>query len=69
MKDAFEQSVNQRQNRPAELLAKFIDAVMKSGGKGAAGGAAGGVAPGGDMEAQLDAALVMFRFLSGKHLL
>lgn len=43
--------------QPAELLAKFIDGVMKSGAKGGSEE---------ELEGTLDAALVVFRFLSGK---
>jgi hypothetical protein len=29
MKEAFEQFINTRENRPAELIAKFVDAKLK----------------------------------------
>ena len=35
LKESFEYSINLRQNRPAELVAKFIDSKLKSGNKGA----------------------------------
>lgn len=34
LKEAFEHFVNVRANKPAELIAKFIDAKLKSGNKG-----------------------------------
>ena len=34
LKEAFEYSINLRQNRPAELVAKYIDAKLRSGNKG-----------------------------------
>ena len=33
IKDAFEQFINARQNRPAELIAKFVDSKLKPGHK------------------------------------
>ena len=33
VKSAFEHVVNARQNRPAELIAKFVDAQLRSGNK------------------------------------
>jgi cullin-4 len=57
LKEAFEHSINLRQNRPAELVAKYIDSKLRSGNKG-----------GGDEELEntLDSVLVIFRYISGK---
>lgn len=33
MQDAFEQFINQRHNKPAELIAKFLDAKLRTGNK------------------------------------
>jgi len=57
LKEAFEYSINLRQNRPAELVAKYIDSKLRSGSKG-----------GGDeeLESTLDGVLVIFRYISGK---
>jgi len=57
LKEAFEYSINLRQNRPAELVAKYIDSKLRSGNKG-----------GGDEELEntLDEVLVIFRYISGK---
>ncbi|KAG2445601.1 hypothetical protein HXX76_000212 [Chlamydomonas incerta] len=72
LKDSFEYFINQRANKPAELIAKFIDARLRAGGRGAAGaaGAAGGGAGTGgseeELEAALDRALILFRYIQGK---
>ncbi|KAK9823559.1 hypothetical protein WJX72_003747 [[Myrmecia] bisecta] len=57
MKDAFEHFINQRQNKPAELIAKFIDAELKAGNKGQTDD---------ELEVRLDKALILFRYISGK---
>lgn len=33
VKDAFEFFINQRANKPAELVAKFVDSKLKAGNK------------------------------------
>jgi cullin-4 len=43
-----------RQNRPAELIAKYIDALLRAGNKGASDE---------ELEATLDKVLVLFRFI------
>lgn len=61
LKDAFEHFINQRANRPAELLAKHLDAVMRGSlHKGMSSKAED------EMEPSIDAALVIFRFVQGK---
>ncbi|GAX74771.1 hypothetical protein CEUSTIGMA_g2218.t1 [Chlamydomonas eustigma] len=57
LKEAFESFINQRQNKPAELIAKFIDGRMRSGSK------AGSEE---EIEAMLDRVLVLFRYIQGK---
>eukprot|EP00241_Pyramimonas_parkeae_P003213 CAMPEP_0114239402 /NCGR_PEP_ID=MMETSP0058-20121206/8441_1 /TAXON_ID=36894 /ORGANISM="Pyramimonas parkeae, CCMP726" /LENGTH=764 /DNA_ID=CAMNT_0001351581 /DNA_START=97 /DNA_END=2391 /DNA_ORIENTATION=+ len=57
MKDAFEHFINQRANRPAELIAKFIDMKLRVGNKGQSEE---------EMEALLDQVLTLFRFIQGK---
>ena len=57
LKESFESFINCRQNRPAELIAKFIDAKLKVGNKGASDD---------EMEATLDSVLTLFRFIQGK---
>mmetsp|Transcript_13842 Transcript_13842/g.25616 ORF Transcript_13842/g.25616 Transcript_13842/m.25616 type:complete len:744 (-) Transcript_13842:92-2323(-) len=56
--DSIEQFINSRENRPAELIAKFIDLQLRSGGKG----------PGGEeaTEALLEKVIALFRYLSAK---
>ncbi|KAJ3176145.1 Cullin-4B [Geranomyces variabilis] len=56
MKESFEVFINQRQNRPAELIAKFVDAQLKAG-KGVTDD---------ELERGLDKALVLFRYIQGK---
>ena len=57
MKEAFESFVNCRQNRPAELIAKFIDAKLRAGNKSASDE---------ELEATLDKTLGLFRYIQGK---
>ncbi|KAJ4460321.1 putative ABC transporter F family member 1 [Paratrimastix pyriformis] len=57
LRDAFEFFVNTRKNRPAELVAKFIDKVLRSGNK---------TMTDEEMEDHLDQALILFRCISGK---
>ena len=57
LKESFESFVNCRQNRPAELIAKFIDAKLRAGGKSTDDS---------ETESALDAALVLFRYIQGK---
>jgi cullin 4 len=61
VREAFEGFINQRSGRPAELLAKHLDAVLR----GALKGSGTAVPIGGDDEqdAAVDAALTLFRFL------
>jgi cullin-4 len=55
LRDAFQASINMRQNKPAELVAKFIDSKLRAGGsKGLTDT---------ELEAALDQALVLFRFI------
>jgi len=56
-KESFENFINIRQNKPAELIAKFIDEKLKSGNKGTTEE---------ELEQLLDKALVLFRFIQGK---
>lgn len=57
IKDAFEHLINLRQNRPAELIAKFLDEKLRSGNKGTSEE---------ELENTLDRVLVLFRFIQGK---
>eukprot|EP00960_Hanusia_phi_P044305 756574-Hanusia_phi.AAC.4 len=53
MKDAFETLINARQNKPAELIAKFVDQQLRSGGKGVSEQ---------ESELILERVLILFRF-------
>ena len=57
LKDAFETFINERANRPAELVAKYIDALLKAGNKGTSEE---------ELETLLDRVLILFRYISGK---
>ena len=52
MKEAFETFINRRQNKPAELIAKFVDSKLKAGNKEATEE---------EMERILDKIMVIFR--------
>eukprot|EP00891_Asterochloris_glomerata_P003718 jgi/Astpho2/3718/fgenesh1_pm.00060_%23_12_t len=57
LKDAFENFINQRQNKPAELIAKFVDGELRPGNKGQTDE---------ELETRMDQALILFRYISGK---
>ncbi|MBA0626959.1 hypothetical protein Godav_004523 [Gossypium davidsonii] len=57
IKDSFEHLINLRQNRPAELIAKFLDEKLRAGNKGTSEE---------ELEGTLDKALVLFRFIQLK---
>lgn len=54
---AFEYFVNARENKPAELIAKFVDGILRTGNKGFSEE---------ELETTLDKALTLFRFIDGK---
>jgi cullin-4 len=58
LRDAIEVFINSRENRPAELIAKFIDLQLRNGPKGAGGEE--------QTEQVLERVVVLFRFLSAK---
>ncbi|XP_013599040.1 PREDICTED: cullin-4 [Brassica oleracea var. oleracea] len=57
IKDSFEHLINLRQNRPAELIAKFLDEKLRAGNKGTSEE---------ELESILEKVLVLFRFIQGK---
>lgn len=57
IKEAFEFFINQRANKPAEMIAKFLNSLLKAGNKENADD---------DMEKILDKVMVLFRFIHGK---
>ena len=58
LRASLESSINARENRPAELIAKYVDARMRSGGKGVDGEL--------DCERALDKVMILFRCIHGK---
>ena len=52
MKESFETFINRRQNKPAELIAKFVDSKLRAGNKEASEE---------EMERILDKIMVIFR--------
>jgi len=57
IKDSFESFINQRQNKPAEMIAKFVDSKLRAGNKESSEE---------EMERLLDKVMVLFRFIHGK---
>lgn len=57
LREAFEYFVNQRSNKPAELIAKYVDMKLRSGNKEATEE---------ELENILDKIMVLFRFIHGK---
>ncbi|XP_043219295.1 cullin-4B-like [Amphibalanus amphitrite] len=57
LRDAFENFINQRQNKPAEMIAKYIDTKLRSGNKEATEE---------ELERLMDKIMVLFRFIHGK---
>eukprot|EP01052_Picozoa_sp_SAG31_P012235 SAG31_NODE_710_length_12681_cov_5.880277_6_plen_574_part_00 len=57
LKESCEAFINVRQNKPAELIAKYIDGMLKLGNKGTSEE---------EVEIKLDQLLVLFRYINGK---
>lgn len=57
LRESFESVVNKRQNKPAELIAKYVDAQLKSGNKEWSDE---------EMDKLLDKVMVLFRYIHGK---
>lgn len=57
LKESFEAFMNRRQCKSAELIARYLDQLLKSDGKGAGEQ---------NMESLIDQVLVLFRFIQGK---
>lgn len=57
IKDSFETFINVRQNKPAELIAKFVDLQLRGGGKGTNDV---------ELESLLDRVMTLFRYIQGK---
>ncbi len=54
---AFESFVNVRENKPAELIAKFVNGILRTGNKGFSEE---------ELENTLDRTLTLFRYINGK---
>ncbi|XP_062237390.1 cullin-4A isoform X2 [Platichthys flesus] len=57
MKEAFETFINKRPNKPAELIAKYVDSKLRAGNKEATEE---------ELERILDKIMIIFRFIHGK---
>lgn len=57
MKESFEYFINQRQNKPAEVIAKYVDFKLRAGNKESTEE---------ELERLLDKIMVLFRFIHGK---
>ncbi|CAH2223460.1 cullin-4A [Pelobates cultripes] len=57
MKESFETFINKRANKPAELIAKYVDSKLRSGNKEATDE---------ELERFLDKIMIIFRFIHGK---
>lgn len=57
LREAFEYFINQRSNKPAELIAKYVDMKLRAGNKEATEE---------ELEQILDKIMVQFRFIHGK---
>ncbi|CAG8461144.1 8588_t:CDS:10 [Scutellospora calospora] len=57
VKESFEMFINQRQNKPAELIAKYVDQTLRLGNKSMDDT---------DIERTLNEVLVLFRYIQGK---
>ncbi|KAF9277765.1 Cullin-4B [Mortierella alpina] len=57
LKECFESFVNTRQNKPAELVAKYLDLRLRSGNKDLSDE---------ELESILDRVLILFRYIQGK---
>ncbi|ORZ12473.1 ubiquitin-protein ligase, cullin 4 [Lobosporangium transversale] len=57
LKECFESFINTRQNKPAELVAKYLDLRLRSGNKDLTDE---------ELESTLDRVLILFRYIQGK---
>eukprot|EP00800_Vazella_pourtalesii_P022935 TRINITY_DN9108_c0_g1_i7.p1 TRINITY_DN9108_c0_g1~~TRINITY_DN9108_c0_g1_i7.p1 ORF type:complete len:781 (+),score=101.85 TRINITY_DN9108_c0_g1_i7:78-2420(+) len=58
MKKGFEKFINMRQNKPAEMIAKYLDAMLIAGHKGTSSDE--------ELDTNMDKIMVIFRFIYGK---
>ncbi|CAH8534666.1 unnamed protein product [Dicrocoelium dendriticum] len=57
LQDAYEEFINQRPNKPAELLAKYLDSHLRSGNKAQTEE---------ELDRLMDKAMILFRHIDGK---
>eukprot|EP00475_Leptophrys_vorax_P033265 TRINITY_DN5205_c0_g1_i1.p1 TRINITY_DN5205_c0_g1~~TRINITY_DN5205_c0_g1_i1.p1 ORF type:complete len:805 (-),score=215.21 TRINITY_DN5205_c0_g1_i1:777-3068(-) len=57
LRDMFESFINERANKPAELMAKFVDELLRSGNKTVSDD---------ELESMLNQVMVLFKFINGK---
>ncbi|CAH8517198.1 unnamed protein product [Heterobilharzia americana] len=57
LQDAYEEFINQRPNKPAEFLAKYLDSHLRSGNKAQTEE---------ELDKLMDKAMILFRFIDGK---
>lgn len=62
LKEAFEGFINSRANKPAELIAKYLDSLLRSGSKSARSVASNED----ELESVMDKVIVIFRYIQGK---
>lgn len=56
-REAFVSFINTRQNKPAELIARYVDGLLKTGNKGVSDE---------ELERGMDHAMVLFKYIQGK---
>lgn len=57
-REGFEHFINQRANRPAEMIAKYLDMRLKAGNKEATEE---------ELDKLMDRLLILFRYIHGRH--
>eukprot|EP00736_Rhodelphis_marinus_P001479 Rmarinus@m.1972 len=57
IKESFESAINRRENKPAELIAKYLDNLLKSGNKSQSDE---------EMDTVFDRVMILFRYVQGK---
>lgn len=57
LREAFEYFINQRTNKPAEMIAKFVDSKLRAGNKESSDE---------ELEKMLDRIMILFRYIHGK---
>jgi len=63
LRESFEAFINQRRDKPAEYIAKYLDSLLRKGDKGIL---APGESGNHSLDEEMDRVLVLFRFVHGK---